>query len=83
MKDFRDVIDRWKSCEAFAADIGIKGHHARTMRTRNSIPDEYWNASVDAAARRGFHDITLQLLADLAERRWRDRQQRATAQAAE
>jgi len=61
METFRDIINAWPSPAEFAEDAGIDAGHARTMRTRNSIPSEYWELLVNGAKRRRIPAITLSL----------------------
>lgn len=69
MQTFADIINLWDTAEAFGADLGITGLRARQWRNRNSIPPEWWTATVEAAKRRDLGGVSLQLLADLAARR--------------
>lgn len=57
MRSFRDIINAWPSVAAFAADAGLSATHARTMRTRNSIPFIYWDAVIAGAEKRGLLPI--------------------------
>lgn len=41
MKSFRDIIDAY-TVKHLAAVLGLPESHVRTMRTRDSIPPEYW-----------------------------------------
>lgn len=65
MKNFSDVINRWPSLTAFAADIRVGYVTAQVMRYRNSIAPSHWLDVVRAAERRGYHDVTLDLLVHL------------------
>jgi hypothetical protein len=59
-----DIISRWPSAEVFADDLGLKWRsHGRVMRLRNSIPETYWQAVAEAAKRRGYADITSEVIA--------------------
>ncbi len=71
--DFRSVIDRWPkpSIAQFAEDVGIHYVTAQVMRHRNSIGPDHWPAVVDAAQRRGFSEITLELLCRLRAERFK------------
>lgn len=66
MKTFKDIIQRWKSAETLARELGEKGVTVRQWGNRNSIPPEKWMAIVEAADRSGFEDINLELLASIA-----------------
>lgn len=65
MKTIRDVIDRWESAEVLAGELGQKGVTVRAWRNRGAIPPRYWLNLVEAARRRGFPDVTLELLAQI------------------
>lgn len=67
---FRELINGY-GLAAFAADIGVSENTAKQMRTRKSVPSEYWDAWVVGAQKRGRHDITLQLLASFRRERRR------------
>ena len=58
MQTHRDIIDRWPSLSAYAEDIGAAYVTAQVMRFRGSIHPRWWDAVVEAAERRGWHDIT-------------------------
>lgn len=76
INSFKSVIGCWRSVagdrtdksaiQAFADDIGIQFYTAKGMYQRDSIPPGYWSETVAAAARRGFDDVTLAVLASLA-----------------
>lgn len=68
MQTFTDIICCWDSTSDYADDIGVSHGHAAVMKHRNKIPDRYWNRTVEAAHRRGFAAVTLELLANLAQR---------------
>jgi hypothetical protein len=63
--NFADVITRWSSVADFAGDIGVDRKHAHGMRLRRSIPPYYWAGVVKGALKRGYHDITHELLITL------------------
>lgn len=63
---FEDIINLWPTCADFGRDIGAKDVTARAMRRRNTIPGKYWNAVVDAARNRNFHNISLEVLSNIA-----------------
>lgn len=71
IRSFADVINRWKTAEELGGDINEKGGTVRAWRARDTLPPETWNRVIAAAARRGFSDITHELLATLAERKAR------------
>lgn len=59
-----DLIGLWPSpsLTTFAADISIPTKHASAMKSRNSIPDDYRPAVIDAAKRRGIDGVTYERL---------------------
>lgn len=71
MNTFSAIISLWKSAVELAGDIDVKPGSVRQWISRNRIPPEYWNSIVRAAAGRGFTEVTLSLLADIAEREGR------------
>lgn len=62
---YRDIIGMWPSIGEFAADIGVKYVTAQLMKHRNSIGADHWSAVVEAARKRGYDVVTLELLAGL------------------
>ncbi len=64
---FKDVIGRWPSPDALAAEIGAKPETVRKWRQRNSIPAEWWTRMIEAARERG-DTLTADELADMAAR---------------
>lgn len=62
---FTDIIARWGSVSDFAGDIGVDPKHAHGMRRRRSIPPYYWTHVVNGAAKRGYREITHELLIKL------------------
>lgn len=66
MRTFADVINRWETVAEFATDLCIPYQTAAAWRQRNSIPSPRWGAVVEAAARRGFFEITVELLASIS-----------------
>lgn len=64
---FSDVINLWPSRTALADDIGLEDANlVRSWRSRDRIPDEYWEAVIAAADQRGFAKVTADLLTALA-----------------
>jgi hypothetical protein len=62
------LIDLWPSAEAFGGDIGLKWPgHARVMKMRGRIPDDYWPRIVAAAEMRGL-PVSEELLRRLHQR---------------
>lgn len=63
-----ELIALWGSAEKFACDVGLKRpEHARTMRTRGSINERWWDAIALAASRRGFDGVNHRVLARINE----------------
>lgn len=58
MTTIDDLMRRWPSISDFGRDIGVKPTHAHVMRLRGSIPTEYWQAVIDAAAARRIVGVT-------------------------
>lgn len=67
MTTFSDIIQCFGGPAKFAKAIGIKGFHAQSMKTRDSIPPAYWSDTVTAAQQRGIEGVTLQKLAEIAK----------------
>lgn len=67
MPTFRDIIERWPSLGEYADEIGVRYVTAQVMKHRNKISSGHWKAVVSAAKRRGFKDITYDLLVDIEE----------------
>lgn len=63
-----DIISRWTISE-LAKDLGIPAKNVRRWVDFDSIPAEWFAAIARAAEKRGFHEITLEALAEIAERR--------------
>jgi hypothetical protein len=61
-----DLINLWPSLSDFASDIGVGYESAKAMRRRSSIPCGYWKYMVEAASRRGLHEVSFVRLADIA-----------------
>lgn len=70
MNSFSDLIGQWPSIQDFSADIGVVAAHGHTMAKRDSIPPDYWPATVKAAEKRGIAGVTLATLADLRSKRY-------------
>lgn len=69
MKLFAPIIRRWPTVPEFARDVGCTVPAAGQWMHNDSIPAAWFAAVVRAAIKRGFNDITLDLLADRAEKR--------------
>lgn len=69
MNTFTDIIEAFGGPAEFGRAIGIKPGHAGSMKTRDSIPDEYWLATVGAAELREIDGVTLEVLASISAKR--------------
>ena len=73
LRSFSDVVALWGDA-ALARDIGAPMLRVRKWRHRNRIPSDSWGAVVRAAEARAktdekFKQITLEVLADLSEKK--------------
>lgn len=75
---FAEIIELWPSAVEYARDVAVKDVTARAFKARG-IPAEYWVDTVEAARRRGFGQVTLDLLARLAAQRAGRRQSLSAA----
>ncbi len=66
---FEPLIRRWPTVTQFAVEVGCDEKVARGWVNIDSIPATWFAAVRRAAVKRGFHDITADSLASLAERR--------------
>ncbi len=62
MNTFADLIDALGGTTAFAEGIDIPASHARTMKARNSIPPEYWRATLRLAEEKGAAGVNAEAL---------------------
>ncbi|MCB9943017.1 MAG: hypothetical protein H6851_05275 [Geminicoccaceae bacterium] len=69
MQSFKDIIRRWDSTSALAADIGQPTKTVQMWLFRDRIPAVRWTKIVAAAHLRGWDDINLGLLASLASKK--------------
>lgn len=69
MQTHKDIIARWPSISDFASEVRVRYGTAQVMKYRGNIAARYWVAVVTAAEKRGFHDITLEKLAEIEARR--------------
>lgn len=65
MNSFAALIDTFGGPSRFAMAIGIEPSHAGVMKSRNSVPPEYWPRVVDAGKANKI-SITYEKLAHLA-----------------
>lgn len=70
MNDYASLIAQWPRpfIRTFADDVGVAYLTAQMWRQRNSIPPEYWDLVVSAAAKRGIR-VTMDDLQRLAAKR--------------
>lgn len=69
MDSFADIISAFGGPAAFAKAIGIEPSHAGSMKTRGSIPCEYWSDVVRAGRQLGIAGVSLERLAEIAAHR--------------
>lgn len=69
MESFADVINQWDKIRDFADDVGITPLLARQMRARKSIESKYWASIIAAAERRGYVEVTAEMLTQIAARK--------------
>jgi hypothetical protein len=62
------IIDAFGGPKLFGAAIGVSRNHAGAMKTRGSIPPEYWPALIAAAKERGIEGVTAESLMEIAAR---------------
>ena len=62
---FREVLGLWPSLRDFASESDAPLVSARKWQQRDSIPPEFWIQVSEAAQRRGFNGITVELLTRL------------------
>jgi hypothetical protein len=65
VESFRALIDRFGIAE-FAEVVGVTYGAAKQMRRRNWVGAEYWQPALKEAARREWHDISAERLAEIA-----------------
>ncbi len=68
MDSFVAVCELWGDDKVLAQDVGASECAVQKWRLRNKIPPGWWEDVVEAARRRGFEDVTLELLAAIAAR---------------
>ena len=64
MRDFGELIDAFGAVP-LAKILGLPDTHVRTMKTRGSIPPEYWPAIINAAPTAGIRGLNLALMMKL------------------
>jgi len=68
MNSFAALIETFGGPARFATAIGIAPSHAGVMKSRNSVPAEYWPRVVAAANTSGI-SVSYESLAHLAAKR--------------
>lgn len=79
---FEPLIRRWPTVTEFASDVGSSEPVARQWVRSDSIPAAWFAPVARAALRRGFSEITLDFLADRAEKRRLSREGQKAKEAA-
>jgi hypothetical protein len=65
MQSVADIFAVWPSDADLARDIGVPYPTVAAWKQRGSVPVAYWRALLRAARKRGFRQITANLLVDL------------------
>lgn len=76
---FRPLIERWGIAE-LATALALPTKNVRRWWDSDSIPAEWFSAIGRAAEARDFEDITVEHLAELAERRRLERETASESQ---
>lgn len=66
---FASITRLWPKRADLARDLGTYDGLVQQWMLKDFIPCEWWQALVGAAARRGIEGVTLEVLAELAQRR--------------
>lgn len=69
MQDVADIFAAWPSDAEFGRDIGVPYPTISAWKQRASIPAAYWWDIVRAAMRRGYSQVTADVLARLHSRK--------------
>jgi hypothetical protein len=69
METYTDICGLWGDDEAMADDVGATTGAVQKWRLRDKIPAGWWQAVVDAAARRCLVGVTLDALAEIAAKK--------------
>ncbi len=67
LNSFREVIGLWPSLRALSEEpeVGANLMAVRKWQQRDSIPSEEWMGIAKAAQKRGFSEVTIELLAQI------------------
>lgn len=79
---FKPIIQRWNPVADLARDVGCTDLVVRQWANNDSIPAAWFAPIVRAALKRGYSEITLDLLADRAEKRRLSREGQKAQEAA-
>lgn len=66
---FKDIIDEI-GIAPLAELLSVEESHVRTMKTRDSIPPEYWGLVIDESGRRGMSDVSFSTLRQMRTERF-------------
>jgi hypothetical protein len=69
MTTFKEIIDKI-GIAPLAALLSVEESHVRTMKTRDSIPLEYWGLILDEARRRGEYSLSFDVLLQMRTERF-------------
>jgi hypothetical protein len=69
MTTFKEIIDEI-GIAPLAALLSVEESHVRTMKTRDSIPPEYWGIILDEARRRGVDSLSFDALRQMRTERF-------------
>lgn len=69
LESFIAVMNRWGTLTALGTDCDVRLVTVQQWKIRDNIPARFWARLVEAAHNRGFNDVTLSLLAKLADRK--------------
>jgi hypothetical protein len=72
MKTFRGIIDAF-GVGAVCDILGLTDSHVRVMKTRDSIPPEYWESLIDAAPHYKVRGLTYKVLFGMRYSRFYER----------
>ena len=65
MITFAELIDRCGGPIRVAEAFGIRDSHARVMKTRNSVPVDYWPQLIRLAGEAGISGVTFEALYEM------------------
>ncbi|MEZ2410510.1 hypothetical protein [Bosea sp. UNC402CLCol] len=69
MHSFASVIDAF-GVKVVAELLGVKESHVRVMKTRGSIPAEYWGLLIEAAPEHGISGVDYPLFRQLRSQKF-------------